>query len=166
MFIVFFHYRLVPLYPLPQHNHRTVVHVHESFFLSAPSLHFLTWPPSCCPALRLFFLLLCLGVVFLPCLKQSIWLSTLSTYCLFLPVYYLFQILHSLFLTGHFLWFLCLFFMLLSILIIITLNSLSDKLLASISSSSFFWGNLLFFHLGSFSLSSHCGCFFVFVSMY
>ena len=40
----FFHYHLVPLYPPPRHNHHTVVHVHESFFLFALPLHSLTSP--------------------------------------------------------------------------------------------------------------------------
>ena len=35
----FFHYPLVPLYPPPPSNHHTVVHVHESSFLFAQSLH-------------------------------------------------------------------------------------------------------------------------------
>ena len=47
-------------------------------------------------------------------------------------VFFISKILYSVFLTGPFLWFLCHFFMLLSILVSISLNSLSDKLLASI----------------------------------
>ena len=55
--------------------------------------------------------------------------------------------------------------MLLSILIIITLNSVSDKLLASFSFSSS--GEFACsFICGLFLLSSHYGCLFVFVSMY
>ena len=63
------------------------------------------------------------------------------------------------------------FFMLLGILIIITLNSLSDKLFVSISSSSSS-GEFFFVHLKekefsfiSVSLSSDFGCSFVFSAL-
>ena len=42
--LYFFHYHLVPLFPTPPSSHHTVVHVHESFFLFAQSLHPLTSP--------------------------------------------------------------------------------------------------------------------------
>ena len=75
--------------------------------------------------------MLCLGVVvfFIPCLPNH-WCDPLLhlTYCLFLPVYYLFQILHSLFWTGPFLWFSMSLFMLFSILITSTLNYLINCL--------------------------------------
>ena len=38
-------FHLVPLYLPPPSNHHTVVHVHESFFLFAQSLHPLTSHP-------------------------------------------------------------------------------------------------------------------------
>ena len=44
LFSVFFHYHCLPLY-FPSNNHHTVVHVHESFFLFAQSLHFLNSSP-------------------------------------------------------------------------------------------------------------------------
>ena len=66
---------------------------------------------------------------FLLCLPNHLFNPLLHlTYCLFLLVYYLFQILHYLFLTGLFYGF-YVFFILLRILIIITLNSIADKLL-------------------------------------
>ena len=45
--LYFFHYHLLPLYTPPPSNHHTIVHVHESFFLFAQSLHPLTTPTSC-----------------------------------------------------------------------------------------------------------------------
>ena len=42
--LYFFHYHLVPLYPHPPCIYHTVVHVHESFFLSAPPLYPLNSP--------------------------------------------------------------------------------------------------------------------------
>ena len=40
--LYFSHNHLVPLHPSPLNNHHTVVHVHDSFYLLAQSLHFLT----------------------------------------------------------------------------------------------------------------------------
>ena len=95
-------------------------------------------PQWTCPALtdcktalliKYLFLFAALpGCFSLPCLPNH-WFSPLLhlTYCLFLQVYYLFQIVHSLFLTGPFLCFLCLFNAIensIIILIIITLNSI------------------------------------------
>ena len=95
--------------------------------------------------LIVFFSQLCLRIFFLPCRLNHLFDPLLHlTYCLFFPVYYLFQMLHSLFMTGPFYGF-SVFFMLLSIFISIPLNPLSDKLLASFSSSfplgelSFIW---------------------------
>ena len=102
------------------------------------------------------------GYFFLPCLPNHCCNHLLHlSYYLFILVYHLFQILHSLFLTGPFLWPMS-FFMLLSILTIITLNCLCDTLFASISSSSSYGEIACSFIWGSISLSSH----FVFVSMY
>ena len=59
--LYFFHYQLVPLYPLTPSNHLTVVHVHESFFLFALFLCPLTYPPTpaviCSPSMSLSLLL-------------------------------------------------------------------------------------------------------------
>ena len=56
----FFHYHLVPLYPIAPSNH-PVVHAHESFYLFVPSLYSLTSPPPqlspCSPSMRLPVLL-------------------------------------------------------------------------------------------------------------
>ena len=70
---------------------------------------------SCCPEcflnslhfLFIYFLFLLLYLFFfLPCLPNHRFNPLpYLTYCLFLPMYYLFQILHSLFLTGPFLLF-------------------------------------------------------------
>ena len=67
--------------------------------------------------------------VFLPCLPNH-WFSPLlhPTSCLLLPVCYLSQIRHSFFLTGPFFMVSTSFFMLLSILINIILNSLTNCL--------------------------------------
>ena len=45
---MFFHDHLDPLYTPRPTNHHTVVHVHESFFLFAHSLHPLTFCPTSC----------------------------------------------------------------------------------------------------------------------
>ena len=54
----------------------------------------------------------------------------------------------------------------LSILITSVLNSASDMLAMSVSLSSFFWGIVLFFHLGHISLSPQFGSLPMFVSVY
>ena len=51
-FIIFFPLPFSSLMPTPPHNHHTVVHVHESFFLFAQSLY--PYPLSCHPALHLW----------------------------------------------------------------------------------------------------------------
>ena len=60
-FIVYFPLPFSPLGPPSPCNHHTGVHVHESFFLSAQSLH----PSSRGPALNLWACLFCLLVLFI-----------------------------------------------------------------------------------------------------
>ena len=86
--------------------------------------------------LKVLSFLAALIVFFYLVLQITIQSSASSNLLFILPVYYSFQTFHFLFLSSPFLWFLCLFFMLLSSFIIITLNFLFDKLLAYISSSS------------------------------
>ena len=55
IFIVFFHYHLVPGKPFPTSNHLTGVHVHESLFFFAQFLFLIpSLPTSCHPALHLY----------------------------------------------------------------------------------------------------------------
>ena len=82
------------------------------------------------------------------------------------PINYSFRLLCSLFLTGSFLCWWGPPLSSLSILLTSALNSASDRLLTSISFSSFFWSFGLFFHLGHVCLSPHFCSLPVFVSMY
>ena len=101
-----------------------------------------------------FFFLALIGCFFLRCLPNC-WFDPLlhPTYCLFLSVFFIWDILF--FISDWSFIMVSLFsFVLLSILVAITLNFISDKFLTSIS-FSFFWRFLLFFHLGPIYFSPH-----------
>ena len=85
LFSVFFHYHCLPLY-FPSNNHHTVVHVHESFILSAQSLQPLTPPTTSCHLLSICeSVLLVQFVHYIPHMREIIrylsssdWLISLS----------------------------------------------------------------------------------------
>ena len=112
---------LVCLFPLPGQGSFWSLFLEIGSHTLAHSLILLVFPcwgcyyTLCCPkgflnSPNLIFFSCSAWVFLLPCLPNC-WFDLLFhlTWCLFLPLYYLFQILHSLFLTVPFLWFLCLF---------------------------------------------------------
>ena len=53
-YCIYFHYHLVPLLSPPHHHHYVVVHVHESFFVSALSFCHVPLPPKAVSLLSVF----------------------------------------------------------------------------------------------------------------
>ena len=111
---------------------------------------------------------LCSGWMFISslCSQSLIWIPA-SFSSLFVP-YRLFFISLSVAFISSWVFFILLPYSVSSLSILITsvLNSASDRLVISVSIWFFFWGSVLFFHLGHISLSPQFGSLPVFVSVY
>ena len=93
LFLLYFSLPLIPLIPPFPYYYHTFVHIHESFFLLAPSFHLLTFHPlpteqsACFLSMSLF--LFCLVILFvhqIPHLSEILWYLSFSYWLISLSI--------------------------------------------------------------------------------